>query len=132
MPEAPQMNAAPLVVTLTSDLTVASMVRGAAERVGATSAMALDVDSLFRRLGEAGGAALVLVNLETRGLEIALLMERIAALEVKPVAVIAIGPHVHEAKLQAAREAGCDKVLSKGGFHAQAAELIAAYLGSVG
>jgi CheY-like chemotaxis protein len=128
MPETSPVNAAPLVVTLTSDLTVASMVRGAAERVGARSAMALDVDSLVRRLQEAAGPALVLVNLETRGLEIAPLMARIAALETRPLAVIAFGPHVHEAKLQAARDAGCDKVLTKGGFHAQAAELIASYI----
>lgn len=116
------------VVVLTSDLAVASMVRGAAEQAGAVSVMALDMDSLLRRLDEVETTALIVVNLETRGLEIASLMERLAALEKRPRGVVAFGPHVHEAKLEAARAAGCDEVLSKGGFFARGADLIARYL----
>jgi len=33
--------------------------------------------------------------------------------------VIAFGPHVHEKRLEAARRAGCDVVVSRGQFFAQ-------------
>ena len=46
-----------------------------------------------------------------------------------PPQVIAFGPHVHEAKLQAAVNAGCDAVFVRGQFHAQAAEIFRRFLG---
>ena len=42
--------------------------------------------------------------------------------------VIAYGPHVHEQSLQAASEAGCDVVLTRGQFHQQTDELLQRYL----
>lgn len=124
----PETTPAGTVVVLTSDLAVASMVRGAAQQAGATSAMAIDADALLRRIEEAAAPALVVVHLETRGLDVAALMERMRSLTQPPRGVFAFGPHVHEARLEAARQAGCDEVLSKGGFHARAAELFAQYL----
>lgn len=38
--------------------------------------------------------------------------------------LLSYGPHVHEARLQAARDAGCDLVISRGQFHKQLAELL--------
>ena len=35
------------------------------------------------------------------------------------VHVVAFGPHVHEERLAAAREAGCDVVVSRGKFFAE-------------
>jgi CheY-like chemotaxis protein len=116
------------VIVLTSDLAVASYTRGAAEQAGADCITALDVASLLRRCAELPAAPLIVVNLETRGLAIQELMTSLADAPVTPSAVIAFGPHVHEAKLQAARDAGCQLVLSKGGFHAKAPELIAQFL----
>jgi len=124
----PESEPAGTVVVLTSDLAVASMVHGAAQQAGATSVMALDADALSRRLEESSPPALVVVHLESRGLDIAALMERVRSLPQPPRGVIAFGPHVHEARLEAARQAGCDEVLSKGGFHARAAQLFAEYL----
>lgn len=40
--------------------------------------------------------------------------------------IVAVAPHVHTAKIEAARAAGCDVVLTKGQFHASMAELLAA------
>jgi AmiR/NasT family two-component response regulator len=112
------------VVVLTSDLTMASYVRGAAEQSGAECVTALDADSLLRRLAEITAPAVVVVNLETRGLDIAALIPRLAELSSAPRSVIAFGPHVHEDRLQAARDAGCTEVLSRGKFHAQAVEIL--------
>ena len=122
--------ARPTVIVLTSDIAVASFTRGAAEQAGADCITALDVASLLRRCAELSAAPLVFVNLETRGLAIEDLMASLEEAPVKPVAVVAFGPHVHEAKLQAARDAGCQAVLSKGGFHARASELVAQFLAS--
>ncbi len=116
------------VLVLTSDLAVASLVRGAAVDSGVDCGVALDVESFFQKLAASIDPPLVIVNLETRGLAIDVFQSRLNAAFVRPTAVIAFGPHVHEERLQAARDAGCTEVLSKGKFHAQAAELIARYL----
>ena len=42
--------------------------------------------------------------------------------------IIAFGPHVWEAKLQAAKQAGCDQVLSRGQFHKEMSDLLQQYL----
>ena len=39
--------------------------------------------------------------------------------------VIAFGPHVQDALLEAAQAAGCDRVLTRGQFHAQAGKILA-------
>jgi hypothetical protein len=116
------------VIVLTSDLAVASFTRGAAEQAGAECITALDVAGLLRRCADLASPPLIVVNLETRGLAIQELVTSLTEAAAKPSAVIAFGPHVHEAKLQAARDAGCQAVLSKGGFHAKAPELIAQFL----
>ena len=46
------------------------------------------------------------------------------------VRFIAYAPHVHEARLQAARDAGCDHVISRGQFHKGFGELLANYAAS--
>ncbi|MEQ8848216.1 hypothetical protein [Botrimarina sp.] len=43
------------------------------------------------------------------------------------VTLLAYGPHVHEAKLEQARQGGFDVVLSRGAFHRQMGELLARY-----
>ena len=44
--------------------------------------------------------------------------------------VIAFGPHVDEAALADAKEAGCDQVLTRGQFNKQYAELLASVAGA--
>lgn len=41
--------------------------------------------------------------------------------------LVAYGPHVHEAKLEAAKAAGCDLVISRGQFHKGFGEILARY-----
>jgi hypothetical protein len=43
-------------------------------------------------------------------------------------AIVAYGPHVHAERLSAARDAGCDEVLTRGQFHSQMREIVAKYL----
>ena len=67
-------------------------------------------------LCEAQHVEAVLVDLGTPGLKPNDLAERLAPLATGRPAIVAFGPHVHEALLSAAREAGCDEVVSRGQF----------------
>lgn len=44
--------------------------------------------------------------------------------------LLAYGPHVHEARLEAARQSGFDLVVSRGQFHRQMADLLRTYAAS--
>ncbi|TWT99385.1 hypothetical protein Pla108_03220 [Botrimarina colliarenosi] len=46
--------------------------------------------------------------------------------------LLAYGPHVHEAKLNMARESGFDHVVSRGHFYKQMTELLKAYASPAG
>lgn len=109
------------VLLVSSDLFLGSRVRGGAEAadrlldVAGSGAMALE------RV-QSSAYQLVLVDLETPGLRIAELVAAGAG-ESRPT-IIAYGPHVHEQRLEAARQAGCDRVLTRGQFDATLPELL--------
>ena len=46
-------------------------------------------------------------------------LNRLKASEGSGTRVVAFGPHVHEQRLAAARDAGCDLVVSRGQFFSQ-------------
>lgn len=56
----------------------------------------------------------VIVDLTVPGLDIGETIQTMRQHEPSPLRVLAIGPHVHAPKLEAAKEAGCDQVLTKG------------------
>jgi hypothetical protein len=70
--------------------------------------------SAARGLARIGGLELagIVVDLETPHLDLPAILAALPA-ESRPK-VIAFGPHVHEGKLEAAREAGCDAVVTRG------------------
>lgn len=109
---------------LTADLACSSKVAGAAARAGAELTTAMSVAALFDRMADRP-ARLVLLDLTAPGLEPAAIVGKLKALPAPPAAVIAFGPHVHEAKLAAAAEAGCDEVLARGAFYGQVEQLLA-------
>jgi DNA-binding NarL/FixJ family response regulator len=57
----------------------------------------------------------VIIDLANPGLDLPVLMQRLAA-SVPPPRVVAYGSHVDTATLKAAREAGCDPVLPRSKF----------------
>jgi DNA-binding NarL/FixJ family response regulator len=105
-------------VLLTGDLMVASRVAGAAARVGVSLETAATVERAVA-LCEQGRARLVLVDLSAPALKPRELVERLASVATVRPRIVAFGPHVHEALLSAAREAGCDEVVSRGEFFAR-------------
>ena len=115
------------ILLLTTDLMASSKLAAAAQRAGGTMATALSVQDLFQRLEEQPDAVVVL-DLQTAGLNVAGLVPQLHERPVPPRAILAFGPHVHEAKLAAARQAGCTEVFSRGQFHAAADEVFAKLL----
>ncbi|MEN0111724.1 MAG: DNA-binding response regulator [Planctomycetota bacterium] len=109
---------------ITTDLMASSAAEGAARAAGATLRVVPPSQSLDA--ARAASARVVAIDLTAKIDDLA---ELIAALrEAAPgVAVVAYGPHVHEARLAAARDAGCDLVMSRGQFHRGFGEVLARY-----
>jgi CheY-like chemotaxis protein len=106
------------VVLLSSDLAVLSRVEGAAMRLGQTVRSAAG-ESLAVDLCEGEDANTLVVDLSMSSLDVASLVSQLKASKGLGTRVIAFGPHVHEQRLAAAREAGCDLVVSRGQFFSQ-------------
>jgi CheY-like chemotaxis protein len=106
------------VVLLSADLTIVSRVVGAAARCGLklqTVGSALQAIEACR----ATSAHMLLVDLSTASLDIVELATSVKADSLEAPTILAFGPHVHEERLATARDAGCDRVLSRGQFLGQ-------------
>jgi AmiR/NasT family two-component response regulator len=111
------------VLLLTSDLATSSKVAGAAMRQSVRLEVAMDASALAGKAAEAR-PRLVILDLSTPRLDIAAAVRGLTFdAPVRPT-IVAFGPHVHEALLAAASAAGCDRVLSRGQFHAHVDELL--------
>jgi hypothetical protein len=61
----------------------------------------------------------VILDLSTAVVDVSALVSAATVDSAKVRKIIAFGPHVHAERLSAAREAGCDEVVSRGQFFAQ-------------
>ena len=100
-----------MIVLLTTDLFFSTRIRSVAETAGIAVRMALSSAQAIEACREPDVTGL-LVDLETPGLSIAALMGELQT--PRPLQVAAYGPHVHQPRLDAARQAGCELVLSRG------------------
>jgi DNA-binding response OmpR family regulator len=122
------MTVLPMTVLLvSSDLMSASRVEGAVRQAGAN----------LRQVGSVAAAVdfcanetvpLVLVDLATAGLNVSELVAGLRSNAERSPAIVAYGPHVHEALLKAAQKLGCDVVLSRGQFMSQATAIVAQFV----
>jgi CheY-like chemotaxis protein len=113
------------VVLLTGDLTVISRVEGAAARCGQpVRAFASPAQAILQCSLE--NAKLLIVDLATMAMELEHLINTLRQEMRTPPRVVAFGPHVHEERLEAARQAGCDEVMSRGEFFARVNALLQA------
>jgi CheY-like chemotaxis protein len=106
------------VVLLTGDLMVVSRVQGAAAQAGLGVRTAASSEAAIK-FCETDSADVLVVDLATGAVDIAALAGHLKSNETSPLTIIAFGPHVHEERLEAARRAGCDLVVSRGQFFAQ-------------
>jgi AmiR/NasT family two-component response regulator len=106
------------VILVTSDLTVISRVDAAAARIGAKVSSAAGTDAEVVARSMEVEADMVVIDLSAP-LDVKSLVEQIRAAKTNPPRFVAFGPHVHVERLQSARDAGCDSVLSRGQFLSQ-------------
>jgi DNA-binding response OmpR family regulator len=101
------------IVLLANDLMVVSQLQNAAAKIGATVRLAATATDAARICGEAVAGVLV-IDLAMPNVD----LEIVRTLKSAPNSprIIAFGPHVHKERLAAAREAGCDRVTSRGEF----------------
>lgn len=118
------------ILFLTTDLLFSSRVAGAAARLGMTLKTAATPAALIELLAAADRESLVLLDLNSPGVDPQQLAPALRAGRNPPRAIIAYGPHVHEDRLAAATAAGCDEVLTRGQFNARMEETLAKWCGS--
>ena len=115
------------IVFLSDDLMFAPRVTGQAQAAGwsvretTSSTAAID-------LIHADSPRLLIVDLETPNLDITQLMLQLP--ETNRPSVLAFGPHVHLQRLDSARQAGCELVVSRGRFSSDLAALLHECLGN--
>ncbi|CAN5769288.1 hypothetical protein BH23GEM10_BH23GEM10_15870 [soil metagenome] len=102
------------VVAAVNDLMFGSKVRGAAEQLGVRVVFARSSEALHEH---AAGAGLVLLDLDTRWLDVDADIRRLkTAAATSTVAVVAFGSHLQTETLTAARTAGADRVMARSAF----------------
>jgi DNA-binding NarL/FixJ family response regulator len=109
------------VLFLSSDLMFSSRVVGAAKAVGVSVSLVVSPAAVADKV--TADCRLAVVDLTLDGLN---LPAAVAAVRAgSPAArIIAYGPHVDEAALADAADAGCDRVLTRGQFNKEYAALL--------
>jgi len=97
------------VILMSGDLFFTSQLSGAVERAGLTSQTCLGMKTGLERVS-LPSVRWVIVDLQLKNLDLTAIKSELAS----GAKLISYGPHVHEASLAAAQEAGCDYVLTKG------------------
>lgn len=110
------------IVLLSRDLMLVSRTQGAANSLQMTLECASDAERAID-LATSPACRAVVIDLRTPNLDVAELVAKIRDLD-HDVPVIACSPHVHEASLTAARNAGCDVVATRGQFDRDAESIL--------
>jgi len=117
------------IAFLTNDLVFASRAKGVAERLGWQLDVVGTLDALLERASRSA-PSLVLIDLSTPGVDVRDVANELRAATLdSPPKLVAYAPHVHETKLAAATDAGCDEVLTRGQFHGQIERVLTQYGG---
>jgi DNA-binding NarL/FixJ family response regulator len=104
------------VILVTADLIVVSRVEDAVRRAGFATVVVSSEKAAVEC--DAQQATVVVIDLGSPLHDLRAIVAHFKA-NVPPPRIVAFGPHVHEQRLAAAREAGCDEVVSRGQFFAQ-------------
>ena len=113
------------IVLLSRDLMLSSKLEGVARAIG-QSLKCVASGETIRENTE--GCRVIVVDLELPELEIAALVEDAKSHAQENIQVIAYAPHVRTEKLAAAREAGCDLVVSRGQMMSDAESILRRFL----
>lgn len=111
-----------MIVFLSSDLMFTSTVSGVAGSMGKRLQCVGTVAKAASVISEADAAVRLIVDLSTPGLNLQDLAQSVGPDVL--ASAIAYGPHVHEALLAQAQDAGIGTVISRGQFNAKLKELL--------
>ncbi len=112
-------------VLLCRDLMLSSRVEGAARNLGFSVRCVSDATSAIAAIDHSEGQ-LVFVDLQLPNLDLDALVEEVRNIRGTAVRIVACGPHVHEQRLNAARQAGCDQVVTRGQFERDSSTILQA------
>lgn len=115
-----------MLIAVTNDLMAAAPIEHAARLAGVPCRVASSTQ--VEQNLPADGIRLVVLDLNATD-QVVDLVAAIRDQVGSTTPIIAFGPHVHAAKLQAAKQAGCSQVLTRGQFHQNAGKIIATALG---
>jgi CheY-like chemotaxis protein len=115
------------VLFLSSDLVFSSRLAAAGKRLGMAVSAVSTIDAAVDRV-EGNAIELVICDLSAPGAEAQALVARLRRLRPN-LAIVAYAPHVHEDRLRAAAEAGCNEVLTRGQFDRQMDDILTRYAG---
>ena len=118
------------ILLVATDLLIQSRVAAAAMRGGIAPPTICNGQAAASV--NAADYGLVILDLSTSGLDVAQIVPALREQLPASSPIIAFAPHVHTAKLAAAREAGCDQVLSRGQFDREVEAVIERRLASSG
>ena len=111
------------LLLLSNDLMIGSCVEGAARQHGLTMQTVRDQQAAVDFASEADSRVLI-VDLRVPGLDVDALVKAVRDGRELHLPIVACAPHVHEAKLAAAREAGCDAVITRGQLDREVGEIV--------
>jgi CheY-like chemotaxis protein len=115
------------VVMISSDLVISAPLAAIVSARGRSLATVRTVEQLARCVAESeSGLKLVLIDLGLPGVDVSQVVGLVRARQEGSTRIVAFGPHVQAAKLAAAAEAGCDKVLARGQFVRQMEQIVGA------
>ena len=111
------------LVLVSRDLMLQTRVEGAAQKLGVNVIVASDDESALSAVADETCRSL-LIDLRLPGLQLDSLVAAIRQGSALPVTILACGPHVHQARLEEASAAGCDRVLTRGQFDRDAESVL--------
>jgi CheY-like chemotaxis protein len=112
------------VVALPADLIFGARIRATAESVGAHVIIAKNPDDVLARAADEG-TRLIILDLDRRALNITDVITRLKAASSAPI--LAYVSHVREDAIREAKAAGADRVIARGAFANQLADLLTLY-----
>ena len=117
-------------ILLSSDLFFSSRVTGAGTAAGVPVATAGSGEQVVEKITQAAAGdapvKLVVLDLTSPACDVAAIVPAVRG-AAEGIDIVAFGPHVQTARLEAAQAAGCDAVLTRGQFDRELPALLARY-----
>lgn len=110
-----------VIVALPADLIFGARIRATAESVGTDVLIAKNPQDLLTRVAE-NETRLVILDLDRRGMNITETIQSLRTASSAPI--LAYVSHVQEDAIREAKAAGADKVIARGAFAKQLADLL--------